>query len=166
MHVWTKFHDSTSKWLWDTFVQILHFWTVAIAPHLGQSVQYLLSVNPESAATAVVSLTKKHASGLGCVSQTWWNNNNKNTNNYNRLPSHFVLGTLMIIKSASRLNRNAQPTRPANPSVCPFRVRGHEQMPFIRDFEHYWAWNWQCDRFFELLTILRLTQNIGHNFNF
>ena len=37
---------------------------------------------------------KKHASCLGCVSKTWRNNNN--TNNYNRLPLHFVLSTLII----------------------------------------------------------------------
>ena len=83
------------KRLRDMLVQSSHFWTVAIAPPLGQSVWYwlLISVNLESASTA---------SGWGCVSQTWRNNNNNTniiinnkTNNYNRLPSHFVLGTLI-----------------------------------------------------------------------
>ena len=56
------------------------FWSTAIAPPLGQSVnQYLFSVNLESASTAVESFIKC-ASGLGCVSQTWQNNNNKTNN--------------------------------------------------------------------------------------
>ena len=70
MHVWTKFHDSTSKQLWDMFVQSLHFCTVAIAPPLGQSVQYFLAVNLESASTASKKCNKKfHAT---VTSPSWW----------------------------------------------------------------------------------------------
>ena len=52
------------------FVQSLHFCTVAIAPPLGQSVQYFLAVNHESASTASKKCNKKfHAT---VTSPSWW----------------------------------------------------------------------------------------------